>query len=55
MLLCVITTCEKPLSQSSLLLCITMAEKQTLKEIDHTPPTGDSVSNVWERGTEQAE
>mgnify|MGYP006270783145 FL=1 len=29
-----------------------MAEKATLKEVDHTPPTGESVSNVWDRGME---
>jgi hypothetical protein len=33
----------------------TMSEKETLGEIDHTPPTGESVSNVWDRGTEQAD
>jgi hypothetical protein len=32
-----------------------MSEKQTLKDVDHTPPAGESVSNVWERGTEQAD
>lgn len=29
-----------------------MADKDTLKDIDHTPPAGDSVSNVWDRGVE---
>jgi hypothetical protein len=29
-----------------------MDDRDTLKDIDHTPPTGDSVSNVWERGAE---
>jgi hypothetical protein len=24
----------------------------TLADIDHTPPTGESVSNVWNRGTD---
>ncbi|MFQ3319233.1 MAG: hypothetical protein ACI8UR_002118 [Natronomonas sp.] len=33
----------------------TMSDKQTLKEISHTPPAGESVSNVWERGTDDAE
>lgn len=32
-----------------------MTDKQTLKDIDHTPPTGESVSNVWERGSESAD
>ena len=45
----------KPLSTVDVLLALTMSEKQTLKEIDHTPPAGESVSNVWERGTEQAD
>lgn len=31
-----------------------MSEKETLEDVDHTPPTGESVSNVWERGNEQS-
>jgi len=33
----------------------TMDEKDTLEDVSHTPPTGDSVSNVWDRGHEQAD
>lgn len=25
-----------------------------MKDVDHTPPTGESVSNVWDRGGEVA-
>ncbi len=25
---------------------------QTMKDVSHTPPTGDSVTNVWRRGYE---
>jgi len=32
-----------------------MAEKDTLEDVSHTPPTGDSVANVWDRGHEQAD
>ena len=32
-----------------------MTEKQTLKDVDHTPPSGESVDNVWERGAERAD
>jgi hypothetical protein len=24
---------------------------QTMKDVSHTPRTGDSVTNVWDRGT----
>lgn len=24
-----------------------------MKDVSHTPPNGDSVTNVWERGVEQ--
>lgn len=24
--------------------------EETLKDVDHTPPTGEPVSAVWERG-----
>lgn len=30
-----------------------MDEKDTLKDVDHTPPAGEPVSNVWDRGFEQ--
>jgi hypothetical protein len=33
----------------------TTSDKETLKDVDHTPPTGESVSNVWERGDEGGE
>jgi hypothetical protein len=33
----------------------TMSQKETLKDMDHTPPTGESVSNVWDRGTDRSE
>ena len=26
-------------------------KKQTMKDVSHTPPNGDSVTNVWHRGT----
>ena len=29
-----------------------MDDNDTLGDISHVPPTGDSVSNVWERGNE---
>lgn len=29
-----------------------MSKRATLEDVDHTPPTGDSVSNVWIRGLE---
>ena len=32
-----------------------MPEHDTLEDVTHTPPTGDSVSNVWDRGHEQAD
>jgi hypothetical protein len=25
-------------------------ERQTLKDVSHTPPNGESVSAVWDRG-----
>ncbi len=24
--------------------------KRTMKDVSHTPPTGDPVTNVWRRG-----
>ena len=32
-----------------------MSEKATLKDISHTPPSGDSADRVWERGDEREE
>jgi hypothetical protein len=32
-----------------------MADSATLEDVSHTPPTGNSVSNVWDRGHEQAD
>jgi hypothetical protein len=32
-----------------------MDDSATLGDVSHTPPTGDSVSNVWDRGHEQAD
>ena len=26
---------------------------RTMKDVSHTPPTGDSVTNVWNRGGER--
>ncbi|MFC6726470.1 hypothetical protein ACFQE1_19305 [Halobium palmae] len=28
------------------------ADKQTMKEVSHTPPSGAPVTNVWQRGRE---
>jgi len=38
-----------------MLLWDTMSDTPTLKDVSHTPPDGESVSNVWERGTEEAD
>ncbi|ADQ67387.1 hypothetical protein C499_08050 [Halogeometricum borinquense DSM 11551] len=27
-------------------------ERHTMKEVSHTPPAGESVTNVWDRGRE---
>lgn len=27
-----------------------MAKSTKMKDISHTPPTGESVTNVWDRG-----
>ena len=27
-------------------------DKRTMKDVSHTPPNGESVTNVWERGDE---
>lgn len=32
-----------------------MSDKPTLKDVSHTPPNGETVSNVWDRGDEQAD
>ena len=26
--------------------------KQTLKDVSHTPPFGESITNIWHRGDE---
>lgn len=31
------------------------AKRDTLKDVSHTPPIGDDVSAVWERGPESDE
>lgn len=28
---------------------------QTMKDVSHTPPSGEPVSAVWERGVEQSD
>ena len=38
-----------------MLLRGTMEENDTLGDVSHTPPTGDPVSNVWDRGNEQVD
>lgn len=30
-------------------------DTETLKDVSHTPPTGESVKAVWERGKESEE
>lgn len=45
----------KPLSTVDMLRPTTMTEKTTLKDVDHTPPTGESVSNVWDRGSKKSD
>lgn len=32
-----------------------MASRQTMKDVSHTPPAGESVTNVWHRGVEAEE
>ena len=27
----------------------------TMKDVSHTPPAGDTVTNVWDRGGERAD
>jgi len=29
--------------------------KPTMKDVSHTPPSGESVTNVWHRGDEPTE
>ncbi len=29
------------------------ADKRTMKDVSHTPPNGESVTNVWNRGDER--
>ena len=52
MLLRLNTGFRQRLSSTGVLRCLTMAtkERQTLKDVSHTPPNGESVSAVWERG-----
>ena len=40
---------------SHMLLRIMMKDTRTLGEINHTPPAGEPVSNVWDRGKRSAE
>ena len=35
-----------------LLISATMEDTNTLGDVSHTPPHGEAVSNVWERGGE---
>lgn len=30
-----------------------MNEKETLEDVSHTPPNGESVDRVWKRGQEE--
>ncbi|MDS0298735.1 hypothetical protein NDI76_08265 [Halogeometricum sp. S1BR25-6] len=30
-------------------------ERASMKEISHTPPTGETVTNVWNRGRKREE
>jgi hypothetical protein len=32
-----------------------MTENDTLKDVSHTPPNGEAVESVWERGPESQE
>lgn len=32
-----------------------MTDKDTLKDVSHTPPNGEAVEGIWERGTESGE
>lgn len=31
------------------------APTRTMKDVSHTPPEGESVTNVWHRGSEAAD
>ncbi len=31
------------------------ARTETMKDVSHTPPDGESVTNVWHRGDEAAD
>lgn len=32
-----------------------MSDTPTLKDVSHTPPSGESADRVWERGDERGE
>lgn len=34
---------------------MTASDIPRMKEVSHTPPEGDSVTNVWQRGREPTE
>jgi|GEM_PF-548636 hypothetical protein len=34
---------------------MTDRNRDSMKDVSHTPPNGDSVTNVWERGAGAAE
>ena len=53
MLLSLIMSRQKPFYTSLVLRATTMTnDKRTMKDVSHTPPNGESVTNVWERGDE---
>jgi len=53
MLLILIMGCQKAFYASLVLRATTMTnDNRTMKEVSHTPPNGESVTNVWERGDE---
>lgn len=45
------------LSSGGVLLSSTMADhnRDRMKDVSHTPPNGESVTNVWDRGTKRAD
>ncbi|SFR42208.1 hypothetical protein [Halogeometricum limi] len=32
-----------------------MTERTSMKDVSHTPPMGETVTNVWERGRESTD
>ncbi len=53
MVLILIGMCKKPSYTGRVVQAITMKDdKRTMKDVSHTPPNGDTVTNVWERGDE---